>query len=385
MGGTLGLWTEVVRSQERDGCFMKKRWISFISLLIMVLLLTACSATKENSKADMSTDNLTFDTNMQSGFTSGNQAAVAPETTAELYGTSGSIISESKVGSNINSEEALTSTMPTGETVAQSQDKIIKTFFMEVETQEFDSLVTKINYDIKRLNGYIEKSNLRGKGYYNNDSVRSGSIIARIPSDQVEEFITTVSENENANVVSQEESSKNVSLEYIEAESHLETLKIEQERLFAILEKEESLDNIITLESRLSSIRYELQDYETKIRYYDNQVSYSTVTMNLQEVRKLTIVSEEKPSVASRIKNGFGDTIYNLSESGKNFFVWFVVNLPYLIIWGIILTIAALIVRKGWKRSTTRKEVNLPSRSAIDLLKDNKKSILKEDDDQADN
>lgn len=377
--------TKFKGAKKGTGVFMKRRWISLISFMVIVTLLTACSATKENSKADMSTDNLAFDTNMKVGFTSGNQAAEAPESTAELYGTSGSVISESKVESNIDGEGALSSTMPTGETVTQSQDKIIKTFYMDVETQEFDSLVTKVNYDIKRLNGYVEKSNLRGKGYYNNESVRSGSIIARIPSNQVDEFITTVSENENANVVSQEESSRNVSLEYIEAESHLETLKIEQERLFAILEKEESLDNIITLESRLSSIRYELQDYETKIRYYDNQVSYSTVTLNLQEVRKLTIVSEEKPSVASRIKNGFGDTIYNLSEGGKNFFVWFVVNLPYIIIWGIIITIAALIFKKGWKRSITRKEANLPSRSAIDLLKDNKKSVLKEDDDQANN
>ncbi|MFT4147039.1 MAG: DUF4349 domain-containing protein [Mobilitalea sp.] len=361
---------------------MKKRWISCISLLVIVTLLAACSAGK-SSKSDRSTGDVAFDTNMKSDFTSGNQAAVAPEAATELYGTTGDSLSISG-GSNVDGG-ALSSTIPTGETSVQSQDKIIKTFYMDVETQEFDSLVTKINYDIKRLNGYVEKSNLKGKGYYNNESVRSGSIIARIPSDQVDEFITTVSENENANVVSQEESSKNVSLEYIEAESHLETLKIEQERLFAILEKEESLDNIITLESRLSSIRYELQDYETKIRYYDNQVSYSTVTINLQEVRKLTIISEEKPSVASRIKNGFGDTIYNLSEGGKNFFVWFIVNLPYLVIWGIIIAIAALIVRKGWRKSTARKETNLPSRSAIDLLKDNKKSILKEEDDQADN
>lgn len=363
---------------------MKKRVISLISLTVIVTLLTACSATKDNSKADMDANGLNFDTNTQVDFTYGNQAAEAPESAVGLYETSGSVISKSNVGTNIDNETALSSTMPTGETMAQSQDKIIKTFYMDVETQQFDSLVTKINYDIKRLNGYVEKSNLRGKGYYNNNSVQSGSIIARIPSDQVDEFITTVSENENANVVSQEESSKNVSLEYIEAESHLETLKIEQERLFAILEKEESLDNIITLESRLSSIRFELQDYETKIRYYDNQVSYSTVTLNLQEVRKLTVVSEDTPSVASRIKNGFGDSIYNLSEGGKNFFVWFVVNLPYLIIWGIILIIAALIVRTGWKRSIARKETNLPSRSAIDLLKD-KKSLIEDKEDSTDN
>lgn len=50
------------------------------------------------------------------------------------------------------------------------------------------------------------------------------------------------------------------------------------------MEQAESMDDIIKIETRLSEIRYELQTYETTLRTYDNQVSYSTVNISLYEV-----------------------------------------------------------------------------------------------------
>jgi len=229
----------------------------------------------------------------------------------------------------------------------QIQDKIIRTFELDVETMEFDGLIRRIDSEISRLGGYVENSSISGKRYYDSGA-RYANITARIPSDKVDEFVGLV--GENANVINSQGSSKNVSLEYIDTESRIKALKIEQERLYAILEKELDLKNIITLESRLSEIRYELQNYESKLRYYDNQVAYSTVTLFIQEVEKLTPKTEIKQSVGTRIKNGLSDTFYNISEGLKNFLVWFVVNLPYMIIWAVIIAIIVLIILKLIKR-----------------------------------
>ncbi|NLC19587.1 MAG: DUF4349 domain-containing protein [Clostridiales bacterium] len=225
----------------------------------------------------------------------------------------------------------------------QSQDKIIRTFNLTIETMEFDSLISRIESEISRLGGYVESSNISGKRYYDSGA-RHGSIVARVPSDRVDEFVNIV--GDNANVVNSQKSSTNVSLEYIDTESRIKALKIEQERLYAILEKELNLENIITLESRLSDIRYELQNYESKLRYFDNQVTYSTVTMNIYEVEKLSPKVEIKQSIGTRIKNGLSDTFYNITEGFKNFIVWFVVNLPYILIWAIIIAIAILLLRR---------------------------------------
>ena len=254
-------------------------------------------------------------------------------------------------------EEALysTSSVVSNEVLKNSQDKIIRRVNMEVETQDFDELIKSIDAQINQLAGYVESSNINGKRYYYNYNTRSASIIARIPKDRVDEFIYNI--NEEANVVNKSEGTENVTLNYIDTESRKKSLEIEQERLFSLLEKVDKLDEIITLESRLSSVRYELQNYEAQLRTYDNLVEYSTISLNIMEVERLSPKVEEKLNVWDRVQTGFGDSIYNISEGAKNFFVWFVINLPYFLIWGIIITLIAIVSRKAWSKNKLKNNV----------------------------
>lgn len=226
-------------------------------------------------------------------------------------------------------------------------EKIIRRVNMEVETREFDVLIQALDDEILRLGGYVESSELRGKRYHNIDSMRRADIVARIPKDKLDEFIGTV--YDSSNVVNKTETTENVTLEYYDIESRKKSLEIEQERLFALLEKTDNLEDIITLESRLSSVRYELQNYGTQLRTYDNLVDYSTVTIAVYEVERMS--PEDAKTVMARIKNGFSNTLYNIGEGTKNFFVWFVVNLPYILIWAAIISGVALILRRYYKRN----------------------------------
>ena len=62
-----------------------------------------------------------------------------------------------------------------------------------------------------------------------------------------------------------------VTLRYVDVDSHKKALETEQERLLALLEKAENVEDIITIENRLSDVRYELENYESQIRLLDNQ------------------------------------------------------------------------------------------------------------------
>lgn len=331
---------------------MKKiRLFGIISFVILFTVsLTACA----KKDASMNTADMAV--------TSESAPAVADYGYTSVGGLSVTFDSDTSANTQIKATSGTTDTSATasGSTDTsniQTQDKIIRTFFLDVETQEFDSLIAQIRSEVSRLQGYVESSNTSGKRYNYSEDARNGNIVARIPSDKVDEFVNTV--GESANVINKQESTENVSLQYIEAESRIETLKIEQERLFAILDKEVSLENIITLESRLSDIRYELQNYESQLRYYDNKVEFSTVTMNIQEVEKLTPVSETKESVGTRIKNGFSNTMYRISEGFKDFLVWFIVNLPYLLIWALIIIVVVIVVKRIYKKQKA-KDAALP-------------------------
>ena len=81
----------------------------------------------------------------------------------------------------------------------------------------------------------------------------------------------------------------------------------EQERLLQLLEQAESIEDIITIEQRLSDVRYQLESMESQLRSYDNQVDYSTVYLYIDEVEVYTPVEEE--TTWERISAGFMDSL----------------------------------------------------------------------------
>ena len=329
---------------------MKRKNATRILMLVLFvsLLITGCGSRSKSSNMageakfsgrekydaqDYDTgSSVGYEAEVDTSYTSGPEALqVAPKETS--FGNSSSISSS----------------------VSKTQDKIIRRVRMEVETQEFDQLIETINQKIETLGGYVESSSITGQRYYYSEDSRYGKIVARIPGEHLDEFTGTVSNI--ANVVNSEMMTENITLQYVDIESRKKALKIEQERLFAILEKEETLENIITLESRLSDIRYELQSIESQLRIYDNQVEYSTVILSIYEVERITPTTPVKKTVWNRIQTGFSNTMFHISEGFKNFVVWFVVNIPYLIIWGGILTAIVLITRKIYHKRERKNRI----------------------------
>lgn len=340
---------------------MKKKIFGiWVIILIMIFTATACSAKKDSDSSDRANV-------VQSDTADGGNTTVGSGMKYDnLTVDSGT---KANTGKESNSEElSNSSAISTNSLQANSNDKIIKRFNLEVETKDFDNLIKKLNNQTKELGGYIESSQISGQSYNDSNVLRNGDIVARIPSKKTDEFVNTVSDN--ANVTNNSCTTENVTLDYVDAQSRMEALKIEQKRLFDILDKTKDLKSIITLESRLSDIRYEIQNYESQLRIYDNDVDYSTVTLKIQEVDRITTVNEKKPSFTERIKNGFSDSIYNIGEGFKNFLVWFIVNLPYLLIWGAIIFVAVIITRK-FIRKSDKKRIDAISRFSSDQSNQN--------------
>ena len=129
-----------------------------------------------------------------------------------------------------------------------------------------------------------------------------------------------------------------------------------QERLLALLAKTDNLKDILTLEERLTKVRFELERYASRLRALDNQVTYATIHLSVTEVKEYTPIVEEEPTVWQRISKGFGRSLKDIGEGFTDFFVWFTVNSPYLLIWGIIVAVIILFLRKrGILKTPARK------------------------------
>lgn len=242
--------------------------------------------------------------------------------------------------------------------------KLIRTFDLDVETLEFDSFVASVKAEVNSIGGYIESSSVSGNSY-NYSSRRYASFTCRVPSDRLDEFIGTV--GGLGNVTYSNEDAKDVTLSYVDTEARIESLQTEYDRLLELLAEAESIDSIIVLEQRITEVRYQLESYKSQLRTYDNLVDYSTVYLNVNEVKRITAAEQE--TVWERIQSDFSDNIYDIWVGLQDFFVWFVANIPYFVIWAVIIAIIVLIVKFFLRKSTRYQERKAARKAAKEYKK----------------
>lgn len=267
---------------------------------------------------------------------------------AETAADSGSFKGES---TSDTAEAGLTS--GTGIQPVSTSRKLIRTVNLDVETTEFDLLLKGLMKTVTDMGGYIEQSDISGNSISDaQGSRRYAWLTARVPSDKLDSFVSHV--DESGNITNKSENTQDVTLQYSDIESRKKTLLMEQDRLWELLAKADSMDAVIALESRLSEIRYQLESMESQLRTYDNQVDYSFVYLSINEVKVFTPTAPD--SVLTRIQKGFSRSLEDVGNSAVNLFVWFISSLPVLLVLAVILTAAAFILRRIFRK--TRRTVN---------------------------
>ncbi|MDE7019675.1 MAG: DUF4349 domain-containing protein [Lachnospiraceae bacterium] len=315
-------------------------------LLLTAAMLTGCGGSSTSMYSEMA-----YDTG---GYGEADKAATTEEVALSVGAGEAGGYENAFPEENTAAQESASETAP--EENPSEGRKLIKTVDLYVETEQYDKLLVNLEAQIAALGGYVEyQYQYNGSSYSNYDETRNAHLSVRIPAARLDEFIQKV--DEQSNITNKEERVEDVTLQYVDLESRKKALVIEQDRLLELLEKAETVEDIITIEQRLSEVRYELENMESKLRILTNQIDYSTININIEEVRRLT-PTEEK-SAWDRMKNGFVKSIYRIGDNMESGFIGFVINLPYYIVWLFVIGIVFFVVRavlKRRKRKRTEKE-----------------------------
>ena len=229
-----------------------------------------------------------------------------------------------------------------GQSVPNTEQKLIKTIRMDAETEDLDALLPQVTAKIDALGGYVENQELYNGSSYNSYRSRSASLTIRIPAEQLNGFVENV--KGVSNVVSYNESTENVTLRYVSTESRMKALEVEQERLLELLAKAENMSDLLEIEARLTDVRYELESVTSQLRVLANQVDYATVYLYISQVKVYTETEEQ--TVWQRIGSGFKDNLRDMGEDLTDFFVWLVTYSPQLILWAIVIAVAVTALKK---------------------------------------
>ena len=253
------------------------------------------------------------------------EAAEAP---AEDYAASEEAAAEEGASSEISDSAA----MKTGQ-------KLIYTIHMEVETTEYDTLMADVRAKVDTLGGYIENSEISGDAERNN---RSACLTIRIPAEKRNELTETV--KTKANVTYSSESARDVTLEYVDTQSRIDSLRTEQKTLMELLGKAEDIDTVLAIQNQLTEVRYELQSYESRLKVMENQVTYSTFYINIYEVQRVTV--PEESSFFTKLKERFVNSLYALGEGFQSFLLFVLGDFPILLVAAVVIVVIVVVVRK---------------------------------------
>lgn len=300
---------------------MKRKVEAFLIAVMLVMMTAGCGNSSKMAVEDRAT--------VSSG--------------AELDGEY-SWDTDETVDTGVTSENGLEAQVENGR-------KLIRTVSLSLETKEFDSVLTNLSTKTTELGGYIETSSVNGNSY-SHHSTRYASYVIRIPADKLNEFVEVVSEL--GNVTQKNESVEDVTLRYIDVESHKKALETEQERLLELLSKAENMEEILTIESKLSDIRYEIENYESQLKTMDNQIDYSTVSVYVDEVERVTDTGEK--GFFEEIKERFGNSLYVVARGIRGLVIGILGSLPILIVCGGVIAVVVIVVRKILKKRNMRKE-----------------------------
>lgn len=217
---------------------------------------------------------------------------------------------------------------------AQTEQKIIKESNLRYETQDLEATYQQIIASVKKNKAYVQ-SDAEGKDY--NSLYRT--ITVRIPNANFDAFLADVGKGV-AYFDRKEISAQDVTAEFIDIEARLKAKKTLEARYLELLSKATKVSEILEIEKELSVIREEIEAKEGQLKYLQNRVSLSTVTIEFYK----------KVADADNATVSYGIKMWNAVKSGWNGISSFFIGLLH--IWPFILILVAVIfiIRKKLKK-----------------------------------
>ena len=220
--------------------------------------------------------------------------------------------------------------------------KIIKEGTAEIEALDYEKAINGLYDLVLSLGGFVESQSMQGNRYYQS-SLRSASITIRVPAEKFDEAMYRLSNL--GSVVRQDSSGTDITDSYADTQSRVRNLKIQETRILELISKAQKLDEIVTLESRLSDLRYQIESLENSLKNFDRLLAFSRITLNIMEVLRESEVKPMPKTLGERIAQAFDEAWTGLKENSQDFLVWLIANIFSLLFLALLAFIAWRIIR----------------------------------------
>lgn len=206
--------------------------------------------------------------------------------------------------------------------VPVNKKKIIKDGSISVKTKDINEGKKNIDNLLKQLNAYYETEDLQ-----NDDQRISYNLRVRIPAENFERLITTL-ENGKDEIQSKSIQARDVTEEFVDIESRLKSKREYFNKYMSLLKRASTIKDILAIEENIRIIQEEIESREGRLKYLTDQVSFSTLNINLYSEKEYVYKPEQEDNFSERVKKALSIGWKSVVE----LLIWIVAIWPFIIV-----------------------------------------------------
>lgn len=230
--------------------------------------------------------------------------------------------------------------------VEETERMVIHQAQLVVKVKKLEEAQLKIEERVAKYGGYIVESNV-----YREESERmNANITVRVPEAHFQDFLRDT-EATAAEVLERNVTGQDVTEEYVDLQSRLKSKRTVEERLLEFMKHASKTEDLLKISADLAKVQEEIEQIVGKVKFLENQTSYSTISISLHENRVIV------PSIDNQDLNTWEKTKKQLITStnflfaaGSGLIVFIIGNLPIIAFVVIVVGVAIWIFRKSGRQ-----------------------------------
>ena len=220
--------------------------------------------------------------------------------------------------------------------------KIIKDGRLGLQVTDLSTAKKQIDSLVKALGGYYANENLR-----NSDQESGYQLTIRIPVVNFEKFLYSA-ENGSGKVIYKEIEARDVTEEFVDIESRLNSKRNSLARYNEILKRANTVKDIIEIAESIRVLQEEIESSEGRLRYLNDCVNYSTLNLVISTEKDFTYKPQKRDNFWEKFKESVVEGWFGLVD--------FILGIFSM--WHLRLVVTALffLIRRGIKKCRKKRQ-----------------------------
>jgi hypothetical protein len=239
------------------------------------------------------------------------------------------------------------------QTAASSDRLVIKNGSLSMAVD--DPLISRDNiaHMAEAMGGFVVTADMYQQTLSNGAQVPQVSMTIRVPSERLDEALTTIKGETNQPIINENLSSQDVTAEYTDLNSRLVNLQAAEKQLQEIMNDANRTEDVLAVYSQLVSVREQIELIKGQMKYYEQSAALSSISIQLianAAMQPISIGGWQPGGVAKQALQSLIHTLQSLANFAIRLFIYIIpVLLIIFVPIGLIIWEIVSLVKRGRK------------------------------------